>query len=336
MAPRILHFGKDQLTWECVGKRCSERSGHAGGVGPDPVPTIPDTRLSSMPFVWPQETGLEEGGRQAERLVAFYHCIRDFTGRKLTKRPDKLPALSGLASAFQTPELGAYLAGLWEKDLAHGLNWRPRIPEPNEDLDDVEEYIAPSWSWASMPVRCEVQDVELLITDRPDWEKDFEQFNSTLAPRLLSFNIELATSDPYGRISAASITLRGHTRPLLLWPCEQRRESPFVPYGACLDRPTGYKYYCGNVWMFGPPYEYLPWADFEEWNPLGVCDKHKTRHKQFIALPVALTYTTWLSMLVLDPVEGLEDTYRRVGHVEVYAPSEMDPARWEEKDLTLI
>jgi hypothetical protein len=155
---------------------------------------------------------LEEEGHQEERLAAFYDCISNYTLRKLTKRDDKLPALSGLASAFQSPKLGAYLAGLWEMDLLYGLNWRPYSSEKQKDPGQGEKNIAPSWSWAPMPGRCKVGNIRTRITGKSDWEAQFKQFSSTLTPQLLSHHIELATSDPYGRISATTITLRGFTR----------------------------------------------------------------------------------------------------------------------------
>ena len=36
---------------------------------------------------------------------------------------DELPALLGIVSYFQDAMQGSYLAGLWKKQLLHGLSW---------------------------------------------------------------------------------------------------------------------------------------------------------------------------------------------------------------------
>lgn len=345
MAPRILHFGRKQLTWECVNGYWAECRGLAdipmGG-------EIREARASAMPFIWPLASKvlgfpsprLEEDRAQVGRLTAFYNCVSVFTARKLTKRSDKLPAFSGLASAFQTLELGAYLAGLWEKDLAYGLNWRARHQEPDEGQPDSVEYIAPSWSWASLAVHCKVRDVRNYLTRGSKWEADFEHFNHTVKPQLLSHHIDLATSDPYGRISAASITLRGFSRPVLVWTDRTHMGWPNAAY---LDRAGAWGPSTiddGCLWMFGPPHEYIPWPVYEDQDAPSATDKNKAM--RFEALLVGMAHpqinnpSMISTMLLLDPVESLKDIYRRVGLVELIAPGEMDPARWEEKDLTLI
>lgn len=340
MAPRILHFGNQKLVWECVSQRWAEDTGfsvlESDGLG------VLATRASAMPFIWPPKPGLEmpAGGLSTERLAAFYQCIDDFTKRKLTKRSDKLPAFSGLASAFQTPELGAYIAGLWEKDLVYGLNWRTKAPESDEELPEDGEYIAPSWSWASMHGRCEVRDTRHNIVDYPLQQDHYERFKTFMAPQLLSYHIELATSDPYGRLSAASITLRGYTRPLLVWL--DRRQAGW-PRGVLLDRPRAWGPRTiddGCMWMFGPPHEYATWSKYGNRHEASESDKNKA--SRFVALPVSLVFpgtgnpSTLLSLLVLEPIEGLEHTYRRVGLGDVIAPSEMSSSHWEQMDLTLI
>ena len=43
---------------------------------------------------------------------------------QLTYRSDALPALSGLANAFQDKLQDQYLAGIWRGDMIRGLFWR--------------------------------------------------------------------------------------------------------------------------------------------------------------------------------------------------------------------
>lgn len=344
LAPRILHFGQRELLWECVSKFCAEDCGLADlDPGDEGLEFL--TRSASMRFIWPLRQSLEQERQEGsfiKRLTAFYSCVKDFTNRKLTYRTDKLPALSGLASAFHTPELGAYLAGLWEKDLMYGLNWGPQGHIPEDDTHDSGEYIAPSWSWASMLGCCALDDIRDEIFCRPELAVNFQHFNvlfsSTLTPQLLSHHIKLATSDPYGRISDASITLRGHTRLVLVWLDQlEGWESPEYK-GVLFDRQCGSQGRgTGFFWTFGPPHENLLPYHKAEFSALSVHDSDNIR--QFIALPVgvkAYGKDLALSMLILEPVEGLEDTYRRVGRLGLSESDQMDPKKWEERTLTLI
>ena len=65
---------------------------------------------------------------------------------------DKFPAISGIAGAVQKATSDAYLAGLWQNDIARGLAWisshTDRYPS-----DKQPPYRAPSWSWARSDCR---------------------------------------------------------------------------------------------------------------------------------------------------------------------------------------
>lgn len=49
--------------------------------------------------------------------------MSEYSQRGLTRRPDKLPALSGMAKLASGGKPGDYLAGLWKDDLLVGLYW---------------------------------------------------------------------------------------------------------------------------------------------------------------------------------------------------------------------
>lgn len=337
MAPRILHFGNLQLEWECVSQCWAENSGFADRKKSkqDEVLT---SRSSSMPFIWPPKPGLGKGGQQTGRLAAFYECIREYTKRELSIRSDKLPAFSGLASAFHTPELGIYLAGLWEKDLIYGLNWFPRARWREPPVGD--EYIAPSWSWASMRGECEIPNTRHDVAGTPQWEVQYENFNSTWSPRLLSHHIELATSDRYGRVSAASITLRGYTRSVLMGlnPPQSGKSLRMT-----LDRvrgPSSSGWWF--LWMCGPPHDHIPW-DARYGAQDAPSKSYGNKAWRLVALAVGTKrpifdedpYADVLALL-LESVEGLEDTYRRVGIIELLKTHQMHQDEWEQKSLTLV
>lgn len=98
------------------------------------------------------------------------HLIVQFAQKQITFASDALPAVSGLAQKWPRDITGRYLAGLWEKQLLSGMRWQV-VEETNiggtesatAKAADVlarkksnfqrtkrdEEYVAPSWSWAS-------------------------------------------------------------------------------------------------------------------------------------------------------------------------------------------
>jgi len=95
--------------------------------------------------------------------------IELYTKCDLTKKTDKLVAISALAKEAYGLQQCRYLAGLWERDLIFELGWMShmthlptlRLKNGQElpiDYDDQGEeqcttkilYRAPSWSWASV------------------------------------------------------------------------------------------------------------------------------------------------------------------------------------------
>jgi hypothetical protein len=54
----------------------------------------------------------------------WVNVVGKYSGMGLTKVSDRLPALSGLAKAFNWRNLGEYRASLWDKDIGHWLLWR--------------------------------------------------------------------------------------------------------------------------------------------------------------------------------------------------------------------
>jgi hypothetical protein len=81
--------------------------------------------------------------------------ISHYTSLALTDRDDILPALSGLAKAFEFQAtvngvaLGSYDAGLWSTYLPESLLWYVD-PRRNVGFKRTEKYCAPTWSWASI------------------------------------------------------------------------------------------------------------------------------------------------------------------------------------------
>ncbi|PVH96174.1 HET-domain-containing protein, partial [Periconia macrospinosa] len=81
----------------------------------------------------------------------WYSIALDYSGREISFRSDKLPALSGMAKLYADTAADEYLAGLWASDLHCGLLWH--LSQSNQTLACIIDrppsapYIGPSWSW---------------------------------------------------------------------------------------------------------------------------------------------------------------------------------------------
>ena len=87
-----------------------------------------------------------------------------------------------------------YLAGLWSSHLPFNLMWHP-----NYYLESSrrQEYVAPSWSWAS-------------IDDTYIWHIDSEREGKKPHLVVLNYATTLANSqDPFGQIVDGYIEVRG-------------------------------------------------------------------------------------------------------------------------------
>ncbi|CAI6337813.1 unnamed protein product [Periconia digitata] len=83
----------------------------------------------------------------------WFELVVEYSKRNLTKRTDKLVAISGLARRIADKNGMKYYAGLWQTTLLLDLMWM-RVPDT--DLKQrPKEYVAPSWSWASIDVKVE-------------------------------------------------------------------------------------------------------------------------------------------------------------------------------------
>ena len=137
LAPRTAHFAYDQIWWECRCTRASETM-------PTGVPNAASDDVNPILRVFEDLDPDDRVGSNAKWLK----WVKEYTTKNMTNDSDKLAALAGIASSvqgrLQWPK-EEYLAGLWSQDLAVNLLWA--LNGPGQKID---EYVAPSWSWASV------------------------------------------------------------------------------------------------------------------------------------------------------------------------------------------
>jgi hypothetical protein len=219
LSPRTLHLGMDQMFWECKGShyilgedgsRCANKDfsmvtllhqeqqpcsehGIAAGSG-----------ISLIEGYAPVNPMAHQFGRWDGGWLAH---IESYSKRKLTKPDDKLPALSGIAGKLAQCTGDTYYAGLWEGHILEDLAWRVyareefRVQVPGGfahsygvklcDVVVLENYRAPSWSWASLdaPIRFIPLDFSRIVAE------------------FIHCHTELAGTDPFGKVNGGGLKL---------------------------------------------------------------------------------------------------------------------------------
>lgn len=192
LSPRILHFRKWEVIFECFSHRCCECRPDEPRTTESPMAysghalykeLYPDTAIKCIVgeqlLHWEEVDGQSPDEQIKRSWRHWHHLVEEYTKATLTKPEDTLSALSGVVNSIPTGILGSYIAGLWSKNLPWELLWRPTSQDKPERHS---VYVAPSFSWASMrtPVgyiafhnssKCQRAEV-LQCTIRPISEKD--------------------------------------------------------------------------------------------------------------------------------------------------------------------
>ena len=223
LAPRTLSFGSQQMIWECLERKCGEsgRPVLSGERHRDKSfvqkimtndfnawektkQTLTRLSLRTMPVHWtavPNDWVYSHDAMYS-RWTAI---VSDYTGRNLTVQSDILPALSGLASAFQNLLRDEYCAGLWKNDIIRGMCWtRSNMPIKEftalkSSQKERDDYI-PSWSWASVVGR--------RVFNVYEGEQEWPFFGLDETAQILSVRITPKTPGIFGQIAYAEITIK--------------------------------------------------------------------------------------------------------------------------------
>lgn len=146
LAPRILHYAREEVFWECQELMACETF-------PRGIPEGFTRKASNLNRLIPRTLSDAASSKphnkehQPDRDLYdnWRIIVREYTRCKLTKSEDKLVALSGIAKQMQLHINDVYLAGMWKGCLSSQLLW-------HIEGDGVrpQSYRAPSWSWASV------------------------------------------------------------------------------------------------------------------------------------------------------------------------------------------
>lgn len=212
LSPRIIFFGEEQVYWRCFD----------GFQSADGLPTGNEFDYPSkedIHFAYALQ-GFSEVGMQPPRdrcnniydRGGYYHLIRDYSHRSLTKPSDRLPAFSALAERIHANLGGNYLAGLFTANLHSDLLWQRHGPWCIDEMGypDSPAYVAPSWSWASVyaEVVC-ASTLDIMCVDHVAPPRKLRLLDSKIRYR--------DEKNPYGQVLAgSSIVVAGLTTRLML------------------------------------------------------------------------------------------------------------------------
>jgi len=187
LSPRIIHFAERQIYWECNEGLCSETYTKRDPVDYYFRPSKTKRALSQLVQYQHEDSilplqasvapihslALKNSSQSLYNL--WYDIVAIYSSCSLTKRTDKLVAISGIARELRirlnVPDAD-YIAGLWRQNLLYGLLWQtPAITTSNRRAlrprnTPDEAHRAPTWSWASLD--CEVSINYRLFHDPHD------------------------------------------------------------------------------------------------------------------------------------------------------------------------
>lgn len=161
LSPRIVHFAKDKVFWECWSLKASE-------VFPVGLPDEGMLYWNSPDFNFDKSIGIDPEIFDEQRIKSRWAELVDaYSLTSLSFAEDRLLAISALAKRFCSAmrmDPSEYLAGMWRAELPESLVWRqhqiPGRSEPTAIGLDLQMRYAPSWSWASLMVPVHIPDLD--------------------------------------------------------------------------------------------------------------------------------------------------------------------------------
>lgn len=212
LSPRMVHFGPNELLWECVESKTCE-CGHWPGYGARPHQYYPKDQplYFEKPHLKMDNTPTEFGSLAitSPQDWKWRRIIEQYTTKKLRREEDIFPALQGVAKSMQRGF--EYYAGLWKDQslfinlLWHGqyevtinssrlVHFATRRPEVRDYGGRPKRWRAPTWSWASVtrPVAftTPVRDTTEILASVADIQTEH-------------------VGDPFGQVRSGVLKLRG-------------------------------------------------------------------------------------------------------------------------------
>lgn len=210
LAKRIVHFTANELLWECVEDlecECLETKNRSwGGQGNGGI--VRKNRFLDLYSIY-----------NYTRLKHWRGVLNQYSTLAITRSSDILPALSGLAKIWESPETGKYLAGFWEKNIIESIVW-VRLHDSNDPyarraLQRSKEYRAPSWSPFSIEDADRYRNRRMLIPVHVQYSAH-KQYAA-----VRDAGVVAAGADPTGEVKSGYLELEGFVTRLDIEPQDE-------------------------------------------------------------------------------------------------------------------
>lgn len=210
LAPRVLHFGRQQLFWECQTLEAAEKY-PAGLPKHFRWQSRYDTNTNLKSKMSEVYDGRFKTSKQSEVFwedgPSRFHdhwsaVVEAYSSTDLTFPSDKLMALSGVASEFLAHVDDEYVAGMWRRHLEAQLCWyRPKFQPPNVS-NKRPQYRAPTWSWASIDGTIEMPlPKSITLFEKP-----------ALRIKVIDVHLEFVTENTMGLVKGGYLDLVGQLK----------------------------------------------------------------------------------------------------------------------------
>ncbi|KAF7872688.1 uncharacterized protein EAF02_008759 [Botrytis sinoallii] len=307
MSRRLITFGKEQLYWRCVTQDFIEAC---------PTREFTQRNHNHTDFI---RRNMNE---KKTELSWWYDIVNDYIHRHITMQKDVLIGISAIAKVMaeemrQSPT--AYKAGLWEHDFHKGLLWRrpyhSRLP-----LIRHTEYIAPSWSWASVsashmssPRIYDDDDISL-----SEYDEEHDDYTPPSDAKIIAINIKNENDDHFGIVQGGYVKLSGrtleicrHEIPSVFLDCPENAKDEISKF---YDQVHGYSIFEANL----------------------IANGCKDSHPKALLISISTFPKGTMNVLILQSTESL-DVYQRVGCLSFVAfDGNLQHPDWTTREITII
>ncbi|KAM5362611.1 hypothetical protein ACJZ2D_012440 [Fusarium nematophilum] len=305
LSQRIVRFTPSDVIWECNSTTVSLDI-HRDMLADESSITH---NLRPALFGLHHSPGTEEE-RQVLATTLWSLLVKQYTLRGVTFDSDRLPAFSGIASIFRPFLKGKYLAGIWESHLPYGLCWKRTWQLDFETSHlALDERVALTWSWASLPARISV--------DYPQDMASYQELVPSFRPTILEAHCEASPDAPFGRVRNGCIVLEA---PLF--------EVTLTYIGPSLKQPNTSKYRVlfgsefGGIEISEPEFIVDCLLAVEDGNAVRATRDYQVEYRQDPSSFEARAWVLWLSGVKREKMSGLllgldsnSGEYQRLGYV---------------------
>jgi hypothetical protein len=207
LAPRVLHFGRRQLFWECQAQQACEmfpqqipisclRYNNVFRCGKSLEPAIFMDRIARLGGIVPEDPAQFP-------YEMWRHVVPRYMGCSLTMAKDKLVAIGGVAKHISNMIHDEYAAGHWRSSIPGSLLWMTLRHQQADKAPSYrpQPYRAPSWSWASL-------EAEITWSGVDGPSRVYSKAEQLVDIHEVSIN-PVAGDDEFGQLTGGLIRLSG-------------------------------------------------------------------------------------------------------------------------------